>query len=53
MSNDEVIGIAAQESKESLDANAERVQSMMAGLMKYVTSKPKIPDPEKRSNTVS
>ena len=43
-SNDEVIGIAAQESKESLDANAERVQSMMAGLMKYVTSKPKIPE---------
>ena len=39
---DEVIGIAAWESRESLDANAERDQSMMAGLMEYVTFPPEI-----------
>tara|TARA_Y100000768_G_C23464384_1_gene445183 strand:+ start:269 stop:418 length:150 start_codon:yes stop_codon:yes gene_type:complete len=33
-----VIGIATWESKESLNANAKRDQSMMAGLMQYVTS---------------
>ncbi len=36
--SDEVIGIATWESKESLNANAKRDQSMMAGLMQYVTS---------------
>ena len=40
--NDEVIGVAVWESKESLDSNAERVQSMMAGLMKFVISPPEI-----------
>ena len=40
--NDEVIGVAVWESKERLDSNAERVQSMMAGLMKYVISPPEI-----------
>tara|TARA_B100000287_G_scaffold382468_1_gene387571 strand:+ start:125 stop:361 length:237 start_codon:yes stop_codon:yes gene_type:complete len=40
--SDEVIGIAAWESTESLDANAKRDQSMMAGLMEYVTSPPEI-----------
>ena len=39
---DEVIGVAVWENKESLDSNAERVQSMMAGLMKYVISPPEI-----------
>ena len=37
-----MIGIAAWESTESLDANAKRDQSMMAGLMEYVTSPPEI-----------
>ena len=40
--NDEVIGVAVQESKENLDSNAERVQSMKAGLMKYIISPPEI-----------
>ncbi len=35
-----MIGVANWESKESLDANAERIKSMMADLTKYVTSKP-------------
>ena len=40
--SDEVNGIATWESTESLDANAERDQSMMPGLMEYVTSLPEI-----------
>ena len=40
--NDEVIGVAVWESKESLDSNAERAQSVMEGLMKYVISPPEI-----------
>ena len=40
--SDEVIGIAAWESRESLDSIAGRVQSMMAGLMEYVTFPPEI-----------
>ena len=40
--NDEVMGVAIWKSKESLDSNAERVQSLMAGLMKYTTSPPEI-----------
>ncbi len=39
---DEVTGVAIWESKESLDANTEKVQSMMVGLMEYVTEAPKI-----------
>ena len=37
-----MIGIAAWESRESLDANAERDQSMMAEIMEYVTFPPEI-----------
>ena len=40
--NDDVTGVAVWESKESLDANAEKVQSIMAWLMEYVTRPPKI-----------
>ena len=35
-------GIAVWESKETLEANAERVQSVMGGLMDFVTSPPEI-----------
>ena len=35
--HDEVTGVAVWESKEILDSNAEKVQSIMAGLMEYVT----------------
>tara|TARA_B100000282_G_scaffold271327_1_gene225916 strand:- start:203 stop:493 length:291 start_codon:yes stop_codon:yes gene_type:complete len=38
----EVSGIAIWESKEALEANAERVQSIMGGLMDFVTSPPEI-----------
>ena len=40
--SDEVIGITTWESRESLDANAKWDQSMMEGLMEYVTSPPEI-----------
>ena len=40
--SDEVIGIAAWGSRESLGSIAGRVQSMMAGLMEYVTFPPEI-----------
>ena len=39
---DEISGIAIWESKETLEANAERVQSVMGGLMDYVTAPPEI-----------
>ena len=39
---DEVSGIAVWESKETLEANAERVQSIMGGLMDFVTAPPEI-----------
>ena len=39
---DEVSGIAVWESKETLEANAERVQSIMGGLMDFVTTPPEI-----------
>ena len=39
---DEVSGIAVWESKETLEANAERVQSIMGGLIDYVTAPPEI-----------
>ena len=39
---DEVSGIAIWKSKETLEANAERVQSVMGGLMDYVTAPPEI-----------
>ena len=37
---DEVSGIAVWESAETLEANADRVQSVMGGLMDYVTAPP-------------
>ena len=40
--HDEVTGVAVWESKEILDANAEKVQSIIAGLMEYVTGPPEI-----------
>tara|TARA_B100000941_G_C28088605_1_gene342401 strand:- start:100 stop:390 length:291 start_codon:yes stop_codon:yes gene_type:complete len=40
--NDEVIGVALWESRDSIDASAERVQSMMAGLTEYIISLPEI-----------
>ena len=39
---DEVSGIAVWESKETFEANAERVQSIMGGLIDYVTTPPEI-----------
>ena len=38
----EVSGIAIWESQGSLEANAERVQSVMSGLMEYVSGPPEI-----------
>ncbi len=39
---DEVSGIAIWKSKEILEANTERVQSIMVGLMDFVTAPPEI-----------
>ena len=39
-SANEVTGIAVWESKEKLDANVERVQSIMKGLFKYIEEPP-------------
>ena len=38
----EVSGIAVWESKEILEQNAERVQSVMGGLMEFVSAPPEI-----------
>ena len=38
----EVSGIAVWESKEILEKNAERVQSVMGGLMEFVSAPPEI-----------
>ena len=39
---DEVSGIAVWESKEILEKNTERVQSIMGGLMEFVSAPPEI-----------
>ncbi len=39
---DEVFGIAVWESKEILEKNAERIQSVMGGLMEFVSAPPDI-----------
>ena len=39
---DEVSGIAIWESQAMLEANAERVQSVMSGLMEFVSGPPEI-----------
>ena len=39
---DEISGIAVWESKEILEKNTERVQSIMGGLMEFVSAPPEI-----------
>ena len=39
---DEISGIAVWESKEILEKNTERVQSIMVGLMEFVSAPPEI-----------
>ena len=43
---DEVSGIAVWKSKENLEKNAERVQSVMSGLMEFVSAPPEIVEGE-------
>ena len=43
---DEVSGIAVWKSKEILEKNAERVQSVMSGLMEFVSAPPEIVEGE-------